>query len=264
MKKSKFDITKQELGVADENFYFDQKINAFTAVYEYNFNPDEYFGTLSYDPHDEPDLSFGTDWHMDTDDIIMLYWGNFKDSNGNVELEKKLTKQEKKFFKELMDQFCVEKYGVSIFNLHRPLTEDECATFACTSEEETEWDQTNEEKNEWGEEDEEDQETDDDEMEYEVQIEMCIHLPGTDVLDEQTVMANIHAAFNAAGVSDLIDDMASIIDDPFIRLGFTMSVMHDDNIDAENFCMDTLKPVKEELRIFGYQVTDIACNVTEV
>lgn len=251
-----FDITKQELSTIEENFFFDRERNAFIALYDYDFNPDEYFGTKSNLPGDQFYLTFITEWNMDTDDIIMRYWGAFKESNGNGELEKTLTEKEKEFFKKLMDRFCMEIYGVSIFSLHRPLTEDErttCATCTISSEENAGWAETGaEEAVEFD---------DDSEIEFDVRITMTIHY-GSDAPDEETVTANIQAAFDAVNIHSL-DDECYIDDDGTAYLKCSISVMESDSIDEENSCMKSLEAVSKELKKIGYRVTDISCDVKE-
>lgn len=100
MKKTgiKFDITKQELRVLEENFYFDTERDAFIALYEYSFNPDEYFGALNYKSNVAANLCFLTEWSIETDEISMYYYGDFIECD-NGELEKILTQKEKEFFK---------------------------------------------------------------------------------------------------------------------------------------------------------------------
>lgn len=117
-----FDITKQKLYALDENFYYDCERGTFIGLYEYSFRPEEYFGPLAAG---DPTLCFDTEWSMDTDDVSMYYWGDFEESRGAEELEKVLTEKEKTFFKELMDQICMEKYGILISELHKPLTPEE-------------------------------------------------------------------------------------------------------------------------------------------
>ena len=73
----RFDITKQKLDVYYENFYFDDSRNAFVALYEYDFNPDEYFGTTINKPNGPAYLNFVTQWDFDKDDISMYYYGEF-------------------------------------------------------------------------------------------------------------------------------------------------------------------------------------------
>lgn len=251
-EKTGFDITQQELSTANENFYFDHEKNAFEAVYEYDFDPDEYFRTTSDLPDGEIYLTFVTEWNMDTDDVLMYYWGEFKESDENGELEKILTEKEKDFFKKLMDQFCVNKYGVSIFKLHRPLTDPERAIFLPENEKEVEW----------GEEDDEPDDGDD-EMEFEVSMTMSVHLPETGMADKETVMANIFSAFDLVNTRSWINEYC-FDDKDTVCLNCTTDVMASDSIDAENSCMEFLETVGKELKKFGYQVTDISCDAEEV
>lgn len=112
----KFDITTQNLYVYDEGNLFvntDKKI--VSAVYEYNFNPDEYFKTKINKPDGNSYLCFATDLNMITGEISLSYWGEFE--GGENENEKKLTKKEQAFFKKIMEKSCLELYGCSIQEL---------------------------------------------------------------------------------------------------------------------------------------------------
>lgn len=151
-----------------------------------------------------------------------------------------------------MDQFCVNKYGVSIFKLHRPLTDPERAIFLPENEKEVEW----------GEEDDEPDDGDD-EMEFEVSMTMSVHLPETGMADKETVMANIFSAFDLVNTRSWINEYC-FDDKDTVCLNCTTDVMASDSIDAENSCMEFLETVGKELKKFGYQVTDISCDAEEV
>ena len=298
MKKSRFDITKQQLWADYENFYLDRDRNAFVALYDYVFDPREYFGVTPTNPQDGAYLTFLTEWHMDTDDLTMHYFGEFKENDGN-ELEKPLTPDEKEFFKKLMDQFCVDKYGVSIFKLHRPLTEAECnicslslvekaddsmfGLFLPLSETkeamaaifhlgdkkaendaeddgaEEDWNEDNEVEEDWNKDDGEEED-----VEFDVRIEMLIQLPDADAQDEKTITANITKAFDVTNARNWIDDAEFLLDDGTVQMNFTMGVTDDDGINAEDACLASLGDVEKELKKFGYQVTDISCDAEEV
>lgn len=277
MKKTQtgFDITKQELSTVDENFYFDHKKNAFEAVYEYDFNPDEYFGTTSSLPDGEIYLTFVTEWYMDTDDVLMYYWGEFEGCDGNNELEKVLTEKEKEFFRKLMDQFCVDKYGVSIFKLHRPLTDLERIIFPHENGEEDTEEEADEEMGEEMDE-EADGDQDDDrneygEIVYHIRIEMRIRLPeiGTmcksDIMPyKQTVLTNIRTAFNADTADHLFDIEDCSIDGDTVYLGINTFIMSEDDTDAQLFCEERMRPITLELEKFGYYVNDVSYDVEYV
>lgn len=125
----KIDITKQNLYVCDrENLYADKDKNVIAAIYEYDFNPDEFFQTKINRQDGNAFLCFSTEWNMETDDIFMHYWGELEDSTDH---EKKLTQKEKLFFKKLMEKCCQDIYGCSI----RELWEKENQDFSNESEE---------------------------------------------------------------------------------------------------------------------------------
>ena len=75
-----------------ENLCVIKDRNIISAVYEYEFNPDEYFKTEINQPDGNACLCFASDLNMVTGEISLNYWGEFK--GGEVENEKKLTKKE--------------------------------------------------------------------------------------------------------------------------------------------------------------------------
>lgn len=288
MEKSKFDITKQKLWAAYENFYLDRDRNAFVAIYDYVFDPREYFGVTPTNPQDEGCLTFLTEWYMDTDDLAMHYFGDFKENDGN-ELEKPLTPYEKEFFKKLMDQFCMEKYGVDIFHLHRPLTEAECDICSLSLVEKADDSMfglflplsetkeamaaifhlgdkkaENDEEDDGAEEDWNEDDGEEEDVEFDVKIEMLIQLPDADAQDKETITANITKAFDVTNARDWIDDAEFLLDDGTVQMNFTAGVTDDDCISAENACLSSLRDVEKELNKLGYQVTDISCDAEEV
>lgn len=124
----KLDITKQNLHVCDhENLYVDKDKNVIAAIYEYDFNPDEFFKTKINRPDGSAFLSFATEWNIETDEISMFYWGELEDSS---EHEKKLTLKEKQFFRKIMEKCCQDIYGCSI----RELWEKENEDVSCSTE----------------------------------------------------------------------------------------------------------------------------------
>lgn len=261
MEKSKFDITKQKLWKAYENFYFDQDRNAFVALYDYVFDPIEYFGVTPTNPQDGAYLTFATEWYMD------YYWGKFRESDENSELEKTLTEEEKEFFKKLMDQFCVDKYGVSIFSLHRPLTNSERAIFPHKDEEEDTEEEIDEDpylhrdynKNEYG------------EIGYQIRIEMTIRLPEiitmnkSDIMPyKQTALANIRTAFKADTIDNLFDIEDCSIDEDTVYLNINTFIMSEDDTDARIFCDERMRPIILELEKFGYYVEDVSYDIEYV
>ena len=111
---NRFDITTQNLRICDkENLYINKDI--ITAIYDYDFNPDEYFKTEINKPDGNAYLCFATDLNMLTGEISLHYWGEFE--GGKKENEKTLTKKEQAFFKKLMKKSCQELYGYSIQRL---------------------------------------------------------------------------------------------------------------------------------------------------
>lgn len=115
MHMKKFDITKQNLYVCDhENLYADKAKKVIAAVYEYDFNPDEFFKTSFNRTDGNAFLCFATEWDIETGEISMYYWGDLEDSG---EHEKKLTLKEKQFFRKLMEKCCMDIHGCSIQEL---------------------------------------------------------------------------------------------------------------------------------------------------
>lgn len=115
MPMKKFDITKQNLYVCDhENLYANKYKKVISAVYEYDFNPDEFFKTRFNRPDGNGFLCFATEWDIKTGEISMYYWGEPGDSR---EREKKLTLKEKQFFRKLMEKCCMDIHGCSIQEL---------------------------------------------------------------------------------------------------------------------------------------------------
>lgn len=110
----KFDITTQKIYVYDRGNLFVDNDSVF-AVYEYDFNPDEYFKTEINQPDENAYLCFMTGWNMKTGEISLYYWGDFE--GGEKENEKELTKKEQAFFKKVMERCCLELYGCSIRKL---------------------------------------------------------------------------------------------------------------------------------------------------
>lgn len=112
----KFDITTQNLYVYEkENLCVIKERNIISAVYEYDFNPDEYFKTEINQPDGNAYLCFSSDLNMITGEISLHYWGEFE--GGETENEKKLTKKEQVFFKKIMEKSCLKFYGCNIQEL---------------------------------------------------------------------------------------------------------------------------------------------------
>lgn len=118
----RFDITKQVLRVDDtENLYVDADKKIIGAVYEYDFNPEEFFGQhkKNYED-DECYLSFVTELNIETGDIRMKYWGEFE--GGEKDRTRKLTPRQKEFFRNLMEKCCMEVHSCCLKKLWNDAT----------------------------------------------------------------------------------------------------------------------------------------------
>lgn len=239
----KFDITKQDLSICDyeEGLYADEERNAVVALYDYTFNPDEYFGTKINKPDGSSYLCFVSEWCMDTDEVSIRYWGEF-DGCGNGELKKILPKNEQEFFKGLMEKFCFEIYGFSICEL---------------------WNFKNQESNIDSYECEES--TDENLFEFDVNITLTIELPTDNISNEESVRREISSIFrNNTTASDWLNDSRFEICDDTLELIFSTSFMGSDEIEVKNFYYDTIEEIERSMNDLGYKLVGIDCDVNEM
>ncbi|MCM1234691.1 MAG: hypothetical protein NC489_31700 [Ruminococcus flavefaciens] len=269
--KTGFDITKQQLSVYLENFYFDAHRGAFVALYEYSFDPDDYFGTSINKPNGAAHLCFLTEWDTASSDISMYYYGDFEESSGK-ELEKGLTEKEKEFFRQFMDQYCLVKYGRSILDLHCPMTDEErCFFLDFDSLEQGGVDaygHTGDDDMDDGADDDtmdsDEDPADEEDLEFDVRVALCISLPETCAQDDRKVMADITAAFAHADIEDWLADAETDLDDDIIEISFVTSIMGSDGSDAENYCIGCLEEAEGELNAAGYQILNLSCTAEEI
>ena len=266
----RFDITKQKLDVYYENFYFDDSRNAFVALYEYDFNPDEYFGTTINKPNGPAYLNFVTQWDFDKDDISMYYYGEFPESEGNKELEKKLTIREKNFFRDFMIRLFTERYTKKPSFFSRPLTAED-RQFFMDADKKVIYGEY-EDHEEYGEDEESgesvENEEDDDEHEFKISIEFDVQFPETDAMDEEVTFKDVSDAFSRTTMTlNQANDMGYWLDDnSILYMSFNVTTMDYDDADGTNameFCYECLDEADKELRKAGCRMANQKCSIAK-
>lgn len=110
MKARQIDITKQDIRCCDDLMIEDDHIN---ATYELWFDVDKYFGTEIRDV-DSTWINFYTDWYPDGK-IVACFCIDGDLTSEYFDWE--LTKEETEFFRNLMEEYCQERDGMSLREL---------------------------------------------------------------------------------------------------------------------------------------------------
>lgn len=232
----KIDITKQNLSICDseEGLYVDRKRNSIVALYDYTFNPDEYFGAKINKENGYANLCFVTEWNIETGEISMYYWGEF-DGSEKEETKKELDEKEQKFFKSLIEKAAYDIYDCSVLEL---------------------WENRNKENEEPSDEN--------DPFEFDLDIDLSIELSEDNAKDEKTVKQDIFSAFKDNDISYYWPDGSELeICEDTVNIKFSTSLMGEDEIEAKNFFYDILSGIESKLDKLGYKIIGIDCRITE-